>query len=221
MEVIKDSVAIAWVHPNIVTEGFARSLANLCRWPLNNIGAMISVSNPRAHVARNAAIEEFLASSTEYLMWIDTDMTFEHNSIERLMATMKRYDADIAAGLAFVLHRTTSSIQPNCWLWSEEDKEWKDVTDFKSGEVLRVDAVGSAFVLIHRSVFEASGPAWHRDWISHPASGDAMGHDLSFFYDACVAGDFKLVYDTGIEAGHVKHIELREAHFRDYQRTTK
>lgn len=218
MDIIPDSVAIGYVHPNIVTEGFARSLANACRWPANKILGLISASNPRQYLARNAVIEEFLEGPCEYLMWIDTDTAFEHNAIERLRQIVNIKQADMAAGLCFIYERGNNVVKPNFAYWKDDHFEFGD--NYQAGEILTPDACGSAFVLIHRKVFEATGPVWHQNWVHHPATnGQPMGHDMSFFYDATITFGFKLVYDTGVKTGHIKHFELREQHFRDYQET--
>ena len=217
MKVAKGSVIIGYVHPNIVTEGFTRSLANLCLWTDNGIAGIIAASNPRQHVARNAVITQFLEGPGEWLMWIDTDMTFYHDSVQRLVATAKKHKADMVAGLAFIFKRHQSVIQPNCFLWDAEINEFLDVTDYEPGAVLDIKGTGSAFVLIHRNVLSTTGPNWHQNWMNHPANDGPMGHDLAFFQEACVEQGYKLVYDTNVKTGHIKHFELDEEAFRNYQ----
>ena len=218
MDILEDSVMIGYVHPNVVTEGFTRSLAGACLWRDNKIVGIVSAANPRHHVARNEVIKKFLESPAEWLMWIDTDMTFEHECIDRLRETAAAEGADIVAGLAFIFKRLENIVQPNMYLWDTDINKFAEIRDYESGEVLNVDAVGSAFVLINRRVFEAwDDEGWHQNWMEHPASGEAMGHDLAFFYQACIEQDFKLVYDTDIQSGHIKHFELNEETFRDWQ----
>ena len=214
-----DTVNISYVHPNIVMEGFARSLAQICLWPGNKILGLTSVSNPRHEVARNEAIRNFLESPSEWNMWIDTDMTFEHDSIEQLRATALKHDADMVAGLAFIYKRGHNVIQPNAYSWNGAEG-FKEMEDYESGNVYEIDGTGSAFMLTHRRVYEAwDNEYWHQTWREHPETGEPMGHDLAFCYRATQVDGFKLLYDTGVETGHIKHFELREDNFRAYQAT--
>jgi len=220
-KIVPGTVTIGYVHPNIVTEGFARSLAQACLWQDNKIVGIISASSPRQHVARNSVITKFLEGPAEWLMWIDTDMTFEPSSIDRLRRTAHKKKADMVAGLAFIYKRHESVIQPNAFMWDAEGTDFVSVNDYTSGSILKVDAAGSAFVLINRKVLENTGPHWHENWMYHPSNNGPMGHDLAFFYNACVTLDYKLVYDTNIKAGHIKHFELNEDSFRSYQEMGK
>lgn len=215
VKTIKDTVAVGYVHPNTVHEGFAQSLAKACLNPANKIVGIISASNPRQHVARNSVIEHFLEGPAEWLMWIDTDMTFELDAISRLLKTARKQKAQMVAGLAFIFKRQIGSLSPNAFLWNGTDFE--DVIDYKDGATLTVDGTGSAFVLIHRDVFKAIGHDWHQNWMHHPANDGPMGHDLAFFYEAVQTHGFKLVYDTNVKTGHIKHFELDEKMFRNYQ----
>lgn len=231
MKVLKDTVAVAYVHPNTVMEGFARSLANACLNPANKILAVISTSNPRQENARNAAIERFLEGTTvdgkphgaEWLMWLDTDQTFEHDAIARLRKTAHDTKAKLVGGLTFVYKRQDNILLPNGWTWDSEIGHWRDIDDYVSGKKYEIQGTGAAFLLIHRDVFNwwneytEDKNLWHRSGV-HPDTGNYMGHDLAFCYDTVVKGPFKLFWDTSVQSGHIKHFELDENMFRNYQK---
>ena len=214
------TVTIAYVHPNTVTEGFCRSLAGASLWKPNNILGFSSASNPRQTVARNAAIESFLLGPCEWLMWIDTDMTFYHDAIEKLVATAEKHEADAVSGLGFIYKRHLNEIIPNGYMWGEEENAFVEILDYASDNVYEIDGTGSGFVLINRRVFNAwPDKHWHRNWVKHPQTGQEMGHDLAFFYDMTQKLGMKLVWDTNVKTGHIKHMELTEANYRAYQET--
>ena len=222
MKVIPGTVSIGYVHTTTVKEGFARSLAQLCLWPDNKILGIVSAANPRQEVARNAAIETFLGGPTEWLMWIDTDQTFKHDAIERMLATAKTHKADMVTALAFIYQRWSSEIKPSAFLWNEEDLHFDSVEDFEPGRVYEISGCGSGCTLVNRRVFEAwDAKYWHQTWTKHPKTDDEMGHDLAFCYQATQVDGFKLVWDTGVPSGHIKDFELDEKAFRDYQEKTK
>jgi len=227
LRVVPDTVVIGYVHPHTVTEGFARSLAEACLIKDNHIIGIIAASSPRQEHGRNTVISKYLDGAqyagdhvgAEWLMWIDTDMTFKPDAIKRLLATAKTTKADMVAGLGFVYKRGEGVLIPNAWTWNPEAQEWEDTDDYKSGIVQEIDGTGSGFALINRRVFQhTDNNEWHRSG-THPKTGKYMGHDLAFCYDNIVDGPFKLVWDTNVHTGHVKHFELDENMFRNYQRS--
>lgn len=213
----QDSIVVGYVHPNIVTEGFTRSLAENCLDRDNPIVGIISASNPRQTVARNAVIDLFLKRDANWLMWIDTDMTFRHNAIGQLLATAKKHKADAVTGLGFIFKRNANVLVPNGYMFDPETNYFKEIEDYTKNKVHQIDGTGAGFVLIHRRVFETIGKDWHQNHIEHPVTGNPMGHDLAFFYEATQRHGFKLVWDTRIKTGHVKHFELDENMYDDYK----
>ena len=223
MEIIPDSVMIGYVHMHTVFEGFARSLAETCLNKDNNIYGIIASQNPRQEAARNATIQKFMEGfndgrnhyGAEWFMWLDTDQTFEHDAIARLRDTAHNYDADAVGGLTFVYQRGAQEVHPNGWYWDGEHFVW--IEDYEPGKVYEINGTGSAFVLINRKVFEAWDGDWHVTHVNHPATGEYMGHDLAFFHKMSVDDGFKLVWDTSVQSGHIKHFELTETQYHAYR----
>ena len=212
-----DKVYLAWVHPGTVHEGFARSMMEACLWQPNTIWGLVSASNPRQEEARNAAIGNFLDSVGDWLMWVDTDMTFGYDAIERLVQTAHKHEADMVAGLGFIFKRASGEVIPNGYLWDDGDLEFHEMGDYTKGDVHAIDGTGSGFVLIHRRVFEAfDDKHWHKTWTNHPETGSTMGHDLAFCRRATGYG-FKIVWDTSVTTGHIKSFELAEETYDAYR----
>ncbi len=217
-----DGVCIAYVHPGIVTEPFARSLAELCLWKKNRIAGVISVQNPRQEVARNEGIRSFLKLQAEWLMWVDTDMSCDRDAIEKLLATANKHKADIVSGLGFIYKRTAQEIIPNGYMWSEELNYYVEIDDYKPGKVYEIDATGSGFILINRRVFEAwDNEFWHETWREHPRTGTPMGHDVAFCETSKRELGFKIVWDTNVRTGHVKPFQLTETNYLAYRESLK
>ncbi len=217
-KVLPGAVSVGYVHTNIVMEGFTRSLAQLCLWKPNQIMGIISTASARQEISRNVSIEHFLKTPTEWLMWIDTDVTLKYDAIERLLATAEKHEADMVQALGFMYKRHDGIIIPNGYYWNEEINHFTEIDDYDSGEVYEIDGAGSGCILINRKVFEAwDTKFWHETWVNHPKTGGEMGHDLAFAYQATQVDGFKLVWDTGVVTGHIKHFELGEKDFRTYQ----
>ena len=214
----------AWVHTGTVHEPFARSIAEACLWKPNNITGITTAGGPRQEAQRNTAIKAFLETEGDlrgdWLMWIDTDMTIEHDTIERLLKTAHETGADAVGTLGFVWNPAENVIVPNAYMWSAEEKAYKWIVNYERNAVIQIDATGSGSVLIHRRVFEAwDNERWHETWPAHPDSGALMGHDLAFFHRATREHGMKLIWDTSIPAGHIKSFELTEANYKAYRDT--
>jgi len=215
------NVTVGYPHMNDVHAGFAFCMAEACLRPNNRIIGLVAASSPRQEISRNLIIEMFLEGPGEWLMWIDTDMTFGNEAIARLQDVAERQKADMVAGLGFIYKRGTNEIVPNAYFWDDEEKAHVEFKDYKPNKVYEVDAAGSGFVLVNRRVFEAWGDKfWHKTWTKHPANGREMGHDLAFSYRATQELGFKLLWDTTVKTGHIKYFELREEQFEAYKRMT-
>ena len=218
---MSDGVCLGWVHTGIVQEAFARSIAETCLRPENEIVAMSTAQSPRQEAGRNEAIKGFLGTDAEWLMWIDTDMVFEKHSVRDLLHTARDQGGDIVAGLGFAYNHQTAQLVPNGFRWEEEGTYFKPVMyeDYPE-RVLSVDGVGSGFMLVNRSVYEAwDGEVWHETLNRHPASGTLMGHDLNFCYKAKFGLGVEILWDTYVKTGHIKSFALTEDNYNAYRRS--
>ena len=214
---MSDKVYLAWVHTGIVHEPFARSIAEICLRPENQIAGIATAGGPRQEAQRNAVIKNFLETDGDWLMWLDTDMVLEKDTVERLLATAHATDADAVGTLGFIWDPTSGSISTNAYLWNEEKKAYVPVHGYERGSINEIDATGSGSVLIHRRMFEAwDHERWHETWPVHPDSGGLMGHDLAFFHKTVREDGMKLIWDTSVEAGHIKSFQLTEANYEAY-----
>jgi len=116
--------------------------------------------------ARNSAVKLFLAErQADWLFWIDTDMGFAADSVDRLLAAADPVERPVVGGLAFTQQEVSPDgmggwrcrAAPTVFDWAVLDDgqmgfvvRWKYPPD----ALTRVGGTGSACVLIHRSVFE-------------------------------------------------------------------
>ena len=203
------TVAVGWVDGGVTRGEWAESVTKLVAYETmrNRLVSVIRVhSGPQMEEGRNRLIEKFLETPAEWLFSVDTDMVFDHDSVERLLETADRVTAPFVGGLCFgineefgqfpTMYRTIDGM-PHV-LFNELDG------------VVQVDATGAAFTLTHRSLFERharqSPHRWfHRKEISasgtHP--GGILGEDLSWCWHLRSEG-VPIVVDTSIVAGQIK-----------------
>jgi hypothetical protein len=128
-----------------------------------------------AHWASNGLARDFLRSGRDSLLMVDDDMTFPPDALERLRSNPNSQEFDITFG--FCTHKTwppkpvimrlrdPQPQKPEA-LFGKSFLHTLNVPDrFDNGGIMEVDAVGLAFTLIRRHVFEAMvdreyGPEW-------------------------------------------------------------
>ena len=157
-------------------------------------------------MARNALVNEFLKTDAEELLFIDADVIVEPDDVMRLLA--QSADRDILCGM---YPRRASD--KNFFLDLYRDANDELVFD---GPLLRVNRVGTGFMLIKRHVIEQL-IAIHPEWNVENRSGDGyvsavfdfaikdgkyVGEDYLFCDRARQAG-FKVWVDVEICLPHV------------------
>lgn len=196
-------------------------------------GRISMISSPRIAEARSQIVETFLTEpiyeQAEWLLTIDTDMTFDPEDVQKLLDAA---DVDegrrILGGLCFA-GRTPANMYPTIYRATRDEhgglildrhNTWPD------NALLEVSATGAAFVLIHRLVLLEMrkafafmpGPAgtpiknpypWYAEGqVDH--EGRPIGEDVVFCLKAQACGHSTYIH-TGTNIGHVKQIELNRA----------
>lgn len=207
-----DTIALCYVHNYTVDEEWAQSIALAFANPDNQLTQIVSGANPRHESARNSIIKNFLETDCEWLFWADTDQVFEHDAPARLRQAAHDAGTKAAGGITYIYKRDTQEITTNGFSWNGKEKMFQDIHVKNNDKILKIAGTGSAFVLVHREMYEWHQTKykhpWHTTWDRHYQTKHYMGHDLGFFYDTCINGPYELVWDTTIEALHKKHFLL-------------
>ena len=161
--------------------------------------------------ARNGLAESFLASDTEWILWLDSDMTFPKNTITELFKVAEEKKAKMVTG---VYYQRRGQNLPVLWSRGEQTEKTglsgmenkradknKYVGAFMfpnpdKKEPFKVHAAGFGCVLVHRSVFEVLDRPWFR------FLPDVCSEDFYFFVNAQEAG-FELWATPNLELGHI------------------
>lgn len=246
-----EKVTIAYPHLDQFGANMVESTLRMIAWDkqhgdhlmhnsgLVNNGALCSVwgrSMELAH-ARNTATAAFLSSGSDWMLWIDTDIGFEQDALDKLLSVADPVTAPIVGGLCFIEGEFThdfrgglkSSIAPTLydWCWVEPKNgmpgAYKMITraDWPKDQVTRVGATGCGFLLVHRSAYEqiagwllkqgAPGHIWF-ERIPGP-DGEMCGEDVSFCLRAHQVGLPVLVH-TGVITTHQKTIWYGDAEYK-------
>ena len=171
---------------------------------------------------RNAVVKEFLDSTDgEWLFFIDTDMGFAPDTVDRLLASADEHRRPVVGGLCFALRRVQAGpfhserfgIIPTIYRYVETDDAevgFVPVPTYPRDELVPVAGTGAACILIHRralrKVRDRHGDAWF-DTIQHPTGlrgkPRTFSEDLSFCVRLAGVG-IQCYVDTSVKTVHHK-----------------
>lgn len=229
------SVCMAYVHSDEVAHSWHRSVVDLLGYDLAHSQRVLRGGFSATHcgtgglvAARNDTTARFLDGEAEWLFWVDTDMGFAPDTVDRLIAAAHPTDRPVVGGLCFSQHALTPDgmggfrfrPSPTLYRWAttEDGREgFSAWLDYPRDQVVQVAGTGSACILIHRDVLTKvaaeHGPHWYSR-MTNPTTGQLVSEDLSFC--ARVAGcGFPIHVDTAVKTTHLKPIWLSET---DYDR---
>lgn len=218
-----DAVAVAYLHGNDVAYSWHRSLLDLIGWDLTHdrrviAGGWMSMKAATGGIVegRNDAVTGFLSGEhADWLWWVDTDMGFAPDTVDRLLAAADPQERPVVGGLCFAykeagpdgLGGARCAPRPTLFDWVTEDDKagFKGRTTYPVNDLVRVDGTGSACLLVHRSVLERIkgefGPVWYN---RAPAPGGGwISEDLSFCMRLGALGVPVFVH-TGVRTSHAK-----------------
>ena len=161
--------------------------------------------------ARNELSINAITSECDRVLWLDSDMRFDSDLLERLMRDIDDYDMDAVTGLYFQRSLPTKPIIYSEITVNDTPDEnlqrihVQEMLQYPRDQLFRVAGFGFGCVLMKtdllKAVWEKYGPPFT------PVSG--IGEDLSFCWRANQLS--KLLFcDSSIKAGHIGMIEYNE-----------
>lgn len=225
-------VVAAWIHSTEVDASFMHSMLSLVGRELLGEQRLMQWMPARCGsggliTARNEVATAFLTTDSEWLWWIDTDMGFAPDALDQLMATADPIERPFVGGLCFAqmerepdgMGGFRTEVVPAIYQWHESSDgkagfvSW---ANYPRDTVVEVAGTGSAFVLIHRTVFEKIaekfGPDHWYDRMINPGTQQLLGEDLSFCARARMVG-IHIHVNTGIRTTHRKPRWVGEEHY--------
>lgn len=224
-EVRPGSVLVAYLHGGEVAHSFHHSCRNLWIWDAihdRRIAGFIAQECGAGRITdgRNAAVWRFLATDAEWLLFIDSDMGFDSDAVDRLVAVADPEKRPVVGALAFGQRRgaggPAGSIRlqqfPTIYQWvvGSGISGCAPMHDYPPNALVQCDGTGAAFLLIHRSVFERMKDEYpaHRPWFDEMIqAGRPFGEDLTFCWRLRELG-IPLHVHTGVETSHYKQAYL-------------
>jgi GT2 family glycosyltransferase len=164
---------------------------------------------------RNDAARTLLDSDATWLLFVDSDMGFAPDAVDRLLLAADPTDRPIVGGLCFGFQQRDPDgmggfdMKPFPTLFDFDGTSFRIRWDYERDTVTKVDATGCAFLLIHRDVLAK----FDGTWFDRARLGDELlGEDISFCARAGELG-FPIHVHTGVRTSHYKSLWLSEAHY--------
>lgn len=220
-------VQIAYCHEHEVSHSWHVSMMQMLAYDKsmgsNLIGSapfMVSCSGPHGLVdGRNLAAKHFLDETDhEWLFWVDTDMGFQADSLDRLLFAADPVERPVVGGLCFAYKQVEpdgyngfrmTAVPTLFGLARDRDGiiGFVNRSVYPENSLVQVAGTGSAFILIHRSVLEEVRTKHGDEWYSLISyeDGRSMSEDLSFCWRVGDVGRALLVH-TGVKTTHHKSL---------------
>ena len=181
--------------------GFAESLIYLRKG--QNVSVMFK-PNSLVYDSRNLISLTAIENKFDRVMWFDSDMMFQPDTMEKLSCLMDKKDCDMATGLYF---KRTLQTEPVLYKEISEPKrdstgrlarQIEAYTNYPKDGVFRVAGCGFGCVMtttqLLKDVWKFFGPAFTPyDWASE---------DISFCYRVGKLG-YDIYCDSSISCGHI------------------
>lgn len=221
-------VVVGYLHPGQVSGYFCQSLVNMLMFDQATsrrvVGCLNEWSSANVSNSRNDICRQFLDYDAEWLLFIDSDMMFPHDAIDRLMQSADADERPIVGGLCFGVNNGV--LFPTLYIFHDSEKgpTTARVPEFPENTVVPVAGTGGAFLMIHRRVLEAflahgfseAFPFFQESELA----GQPAGEDITFCLRAGVLG-FPVHVDTGLHIGHHKSQVLTHEMFMSQKAAAK
>jgi hypothetical protein len=229
-----DAVTVAYVNDDAPAYSWHHSMVEMIGYDLSSRGRIMQggyiayrYGTDGLVDARNKAVEQFLTErDAQWLFWIDTDMGFAPDTLDRLIEVADAVERPIVGGLCFTQRETAedglggwrTAAAPTVfdWVHAEGQQGFAIRWDYQQDAVVQCAGTGSACILIHRSVFEKMYAKYGRGWYDrafNPSMKQETSEDLSFCMRALALG-IPVHVHTGVKTSHMKKVWLSEVEYR-------
>lgn len=154
------------------------------------------------YTSRNKLAERAIQMEADYVLWLDSDMVFQPDLLERMMDRLQKDNLDILTGLYFRRVRPFTPVLFNKLEMVGNVCNWSEFHELPD-EPFEVGGCGFGCVLMNTGVFlDVQGKFGN---MFGPIGN--TGEDLAFCWRARECG-YKIICDPSIECGHVSHIVI-------------
>jgi len=172
-------------------------------------GFVTQYSGPNISGPRNEAVEGFLSTDAEWMLWLDSDMFPDPDLVDALLFNASPDKAPIVGALCYGIN--DDALFPTIYQLARTEQDTyvtvKHQGPIPEATMLQVAATGAAALLVHRSVYEAMAAREFNKvypWFQETELfGRPCGEDFTFCLRAGQCG-FPVYVNTAVEVKHHK-----------------
>lgn len=163
---------------------------------------------------RNAVAEKAMLWEPDYLFWVDDDMMFNNDIVERLLSRKKDFICALMFSKNLPFIPTIKKVQEGSIL------SFNNYLDYPLNSLVEIAGCGFAATLIHRRIFEDliiqadNG----REYFAERTLGIGESEDINFCLRARQKGH-KIWCDTGVKTRHIGGMGIGEENFQYWYKT--
>lgn len=161
--------------------------------------AIYTVNGTLIFDQREKLAAEALKENCDYILWIDADMRFPRDTIQRLIAHDKPIVGVNATTRSIPVRSTAKNLEID---FENKVNHWRPVSSKNKTGLEQVTAIGCGVMMVKREVFEKTPRPWF--WFEVLPGDKLLGEDVYFCVKAHDAGFSTWVDHTmSNEIGHV------------------
>lgn len=189
---------------------FAQSLATLQKTEecliAMQMGSLI-------YASRNELGKTAIRQEADYVLWLDSDMQFDSDTLVKMLKTMKEKDLDILTGLYFRrTHPYTPVLFDKLEVKPSGACSWSEFETLPEDELFKVGGCGFGCVLMGVDVLISV----QKEFGTMFTPMGNTGEDLAFCWRARKCG-YDIWCDPNLEVGHVGYAVINGSYFRAFK----
>ena len=175
------------------------------------------LSGSLVYAGREELTKMAIAEDTDYVLWLDSDMIFEPDIMERFIKDLNA-GCDIVSALCFRRrHPYTPVLYKTIRIGLDGDPNiTEEYPDYPRDQLFEIDSCGFGAVMMKTKVLEQMAERYHTAFI--PLAG--FGEDISFCIRAKQMG-LKIHCDSRIKVGHIAQTIVNEQTYDALQERIK
>lgn len=164
------------------------------------------------YFSRNNLAKAAIKAEADWVLWLDSDMTFPPDLLQRMLRICEENGLDFLSGLYFRRNPPYSTV---LYDRLEATEKGASFTTFESvpDDLFEIGGCGFGGVLMKTDVLMDVMGKFKR--MFDPLDG--LGEDLSFCWRARQCG-YKLYCDASLEMGHVGYAEITREYFEAWRK---
>lgn len=209
---MRKDVVVGYVRGEKVDGHYFESMLKLVMTNQRILEVHGVISGPAVALMRNKVCARVLyETDAQWLLFIDTDMKFEPDLLDRLLKAAHPFLRPVVGGLCFAADTFGGQIKPTLYTGDGPgDVLW----DYPRDQLIKIPETGAACLLIHRSVLDKlAGHYTPMPWFADELqNGKQVSEDRVFCRRLKEVG-IPLHVHTGVKLGHSKVQPIGEAHY--------